>query len=71
MTSITIGIFQGAVISKPIKIILISAIVATYSRRQRVSVFLYFVVKGIRNDNFLYQFGDMAPLSARKTDSLF
>lgn len=56
MTSITIGIFQGVVISKPINIILISALVAKYGRRQTVWVFLSIVDKGIGNAVFFLPF---------------
>jgi len=62
MTSITIGILQGVVITKPIKIILISVLMAKYGRRQKVRFFLSIVDKGIGNYVFYYRLYRHSPI---------
>lgn len=42
LTSITIGILQGVVVSTPFKIVLMSAVIATYDSRTVVCVFVIF-----------------------------
>jgi len=39
LTSITIGILQGVVVSSPLKILLISAVMAKYNSRTEVRVY--------------------------------
>jgi len=42
LTSITIGILQGVVVSSPFKILLISAVMAKYNSKTEVYVYCWF-----------------------------
>lgn len=52
LTSITIGILQGVVVSSPFKIILISAVMAKYNSRTVVCVYCRFNKLTFNSRNF-------------------